>query len=292
MSSPSAPPSIPSSSALRRYLSGADSTLGRLTRILSTTSGVDTTLLTLGYSLTLVSAQLQRTLEKQLERFALSVVEKASDALLPGETLVATLPTPDGPLAQLAAGSKAAADLIADFRIFLRLWGLLSIYQWAKSTYHSPPADGLLRRVAWAQVAVNAAYQYLENGAYLAQHGILPGRSWTAAKQTRWWVWSSRFWAAHVVLDFVRLARVRQLRLRNRGAAGVSGVGGEGEKEDRVEAAREETRWWDEIYVNAAYAPLTLHWSLEEGCVSEAWVSALGTIAGVIGFRELWKQSG
>jgi len=99
-------------------------------------------------------------------------------------------------------------------------------------------------------------------------------------RQARWWVWSSRFWMAHVVLDLGRLVRVRALRGRE-----------EAEKEGKMERVRDEERWWREMYVDAAYAPLTVHWSLENGCVSEAWVGFLGMVAGAVGWRGLWAET-
>jgi len=177
---------------------------------------------------------------------------------------------------------RALADLIADVRIFLRLWGLLGIWSWAAAAWREPPSDRVLRVLMWTQVATNAAYQYLENGAYLSSHGVL---RWSEERQTRWYVWSSRFWMAHVALDLGRLVRVKQLRRRK--GEKVFGQ----EKEGKVEMIREEARWWSEVYVNAAYAPLTVHWSLEHGWVSEAWVGFLGMVAGLVGFRELWEET-
>lgn len=85
---------------------------------------------------------------------------------------------------------------------------------------------------------------------------------------------------AHVVLDLGRLVRVRALRGRE-----------EAEKEGKMERVRDEERWWREMYVDAAYAPLTVHWSLENGCVSEAWVGFLGMVAGAVGWRGLWAET-
>ncbi len=118
----------------------------------------------------------------------------------------------------------------------MRLWGLLGIWSWGAATWRDPPRDRALKALAWTQVVANALYQYLENGAYLGSHGVF---AFSTAKQNRWYAWSSRFWMAHVVLDFARLARVRQLRHRS----GES-VGGEGEeKEGKVERVKEEAKW-------------------------------------------------
>lgn len=76
---------------------------------------------------------------------------------------------------------------------------------------------------------------------------------------------------------------------------GQSGEGREkerdedGEKESKVRQARRARRWWAEVVSNVAYAPLTLHWSLERGLLGEGWVGALGMVAGFVGVREAWR---
>ena len=76
---------------------------------------------------------------------------------------------------------------------------------------------------------------------------------------------------------------MRQLRLQREGD--------DGEKEDKVERRREEDMWWKEFYVNVAYSPLVVHWSLADGFVSDTVVGLLGTWAGLLGFREVWNQT-
>lgn len=160
----------------------------------------------------------------------------------------------------------------------MRLWGLVSIYNWGKRIYNSPPGDVLIRRIVYTQVASNIAFQCLENGAYLASKGVL---GWSKEKQARAWIWSSRFWVLHVGLDFVRLWREARLR-------SSKGKAKEGSDEENEWVAK----WRREMVVNAAWAPLTLHWSLEEGFASDLWVGVLGSVAGLAGFRELWRTTG
>lgn len=255
--------------------------------ILSTTAGLDTVLLTLNYTLVLLHAQLDALSTRRLTHAAHALVATATDTapLLRGETLLATLAVaPSSRLLRSSRSLRALADLVADVRVFLRLWGLLGIWSWAGETWRSPPRDAVLRGLAWAQVGVNVAYQALENAAYLAQHGVLRVAE---ERQARWWVWSSRFWMAHVLLDFGRLVRVRALRGREGEGEEKEGK----EKEGKVQRWRDEERWWRELYVDAAYAPLTVHGSLENGCVSEAWVGFLGMVAGAVGLRGLWAET-
>lgn len=150
------------------------------------------------------------------------------------------------PSSSLPSSFRALTSLISDIRIFHRLWGLLGIYSWGHSLLQHPPRDLTIRRIVAAQVLANAAFQVLENLAYLASHKVVPvGKR----GQGRLWVWSSRFWMAHVGLEFWRLQRVREMRVD--GAR--RGIMGSDRKEDK--------RWKRELVANCAYAPLTV-WPL------------------------------
>ena len=87
------------------------------------------------------------------------------------------------------------------------------------------------------------------------------------------------------MLEFVRLARIRNVRRRE----GIAS-GGE-EKEDKIERVTEEAKWWRDIYINAAWMPLTVHWSTERGIAGEGTAAALGLVAGVLGLKQAWKAS-
>ena len=96
----------------------------------------------------------------------------------------------------------------------------------------------------------------------------------------------------HVALDLVRLWRVREIR---REAARVEAeetgdeTGGKIKKDDGVEEG-----WRRELAVNLAYAPLTVHWSLEKGLwgVSDGVVGGLGMVAGILGMQKQWRAAG
>jgi hypothetical protein len=273
------PPPVPSLQTLRRwlplYLSKTDATISHLSRILSTPSGTDTFLLTLCYTSLLTSSVLSSISIHRIHAAARQLISQAI-SLPPNTTLI--IDTSSLPPSRLLISStrlKALSDLISDFRIFVRLWGLLSIYRWGKSVYNSPPTDALIRRIKYTQVVSNIVFQYLENRAYLASKGVL---GWGKEKQTQAWVWSSRFWMLHVVLEFVRLWRESRLR-------SVKGKDKEGDENEW------KAKWRREMVVNLAYAPLTLHWSLEQGLVDDFWVGLLGSVAGVAGLREFWKTT-
>lgn len=109
-------------------------------------------------------------------------------------------------------------------------------------------------------------FQALENAAYLATKGVLEVKG---ERIVGWYRWSARFWAVHVLMEFVRLWRVGQ-------TADL--------KDEKAEA-----KWWRDLYVNVAWAPMTWHYSVAGGLISEASVAGLGLVAGVLGLREAWK---
>lgn len=289
---------------LKNAAYSTDRNLLRLSALLSTPSGIDVVLCTTGYTLTLVYALGQRVLEKQLAVVATTLADKAADVMLPGETLIAELPASAGTklLAQTVGSSKAIADVIADYRIFVRMWGMLGLYTWARDTYLSPlPREAgrkekLLRGTTWAAIASCVLFQVLENGAYASSKGMLTSSAWTGdagkKRETWWWVWSSRFWAVYVGCELVRLLIERayhEPRLQR---------AGDGEKEDklRVEQEKKEARdntftWWKDLISNIAYAPMTLHWSVEEGLMSDLQVGVCGTIAGGALLAGAWRKT-
>ncbi|KFY76042.1 hypothetical protein V499_04127 [Pseudogymnoascus sp. VKM F-103] len=246
-STPPAPPSVKTlQSWLPLYLTKTDRLLTHFSRIISTPSGTDATLLTLGYSSLAISSLLTR------------------------------LTTPSEKHALTARRLAALYALCSDVRMFARLFGLFGMWQWGKSAILTPSADPVERHIVNAQVLVNTIYQVLENGAYLSSKGVL---GWTAEKQGKAWMWSSRCWAAHTALEFVRLARERQVRKRK------AVVGEKGEE------AVKDLAWRREVWINAGYAPLTIHWSLEGGIISPLTVGLLGSFVGAVKMIRLWEAT-
>jgi hypothetical protein len=285
-------PRVPSVKTLQSwlplYLNKTDRTIDQLSRILSTPAGTDTLLLTICYTSRLSSAVLSSISLHRLHQAAREFIEKA--ASLPPNTAVIldTSTIPSSRLLIAAGRFKALATLISDFRTFTRLWGLIGIWKWGKSTLQAPPEDVVLRQIAYAQVLAGIFYQYLENGAYLSSKGVL---GWSAERQGRAWLWSSRFWMTHVALNFVRLYRESSKR-SNRGTVEKGNT--DGPKGDVVTDQAEAewiAKWRKEMVLNMAWAPLTVHWSLENGLVSEFWIGLLGSVAGITGLRVLWKNT-
>lgn len=60
-------------------------------------------------------------------------------------------------------------------------------------------------------MGASTVFQFLESSAYLASKGVLRGDKW-AGRVLKWDVWANRLWLTHVVLETLRLLRVRQLQ--------------------------------------------------------------------------------
>jgi hypothetical protein len=281
-------------STLSLALSESDRFVTRVLKVIATPGGTDRILCTTTYTFQLVSAIINNRLHSATERLAKQIAEKASAALLPGETVIATIEPPPIAqfLAQLSSGAKKLATLISDYRIFIRLWGLLGIYAWGKSVYLDPPKDRVLRWIAYTQVALNACFQTIENRAYLAGKTIITR---DISLQLRDWCWSSRFWCAHTTLEFVRLYRMKQIWAAEDKAA-VQKKKGEGawwsgDEDAKAKREAEVAGWWKDLIVNGAYYPMTFHWSLEGGLLTEIQIGILGVIAGGTGLREVWRKT-
>lgn len=236
-----------------------------------------------------VHSRLTRILELRYEKLALSIASKASGALLPGETMVAHIEAPHLRLTQWCAGVKSLGDATEDVRLFLRLFGLLGVYTWAKETYVKEHRDPAIKVLLWARIGAYSGFQIFENLAYLVRRGVLRGDRATA-NEAKWWAWSGRFWVAEVVLELLRLARVRQLRYNEE--FGAEKVVDDGVV--TVQSQKLKEKWWSDLYAYGGWLLPGIHFSFldeEHSPVTEAWMGASGTMPGLIGLREAWRET-
>lgn len=264
------PAPIPPSSQLSKiFTSPLDDRIAHLNRVLSTASGIDSTLCFLGYGLVFVSASLENVRTSQtFRKLVANVNEKSTGA--PGVGLAATL-------GDVAASAKTLGGMCSDFRTAMRMWGLLKIWAGAKATYFSPPKDGVLKVLAWSQLGSMAAYLALENNYYLWSKGVI-NKGLTAevmGKRLRAAIW---VFCAYLVMDFVRLSRVVQLRAVEKGED-------VDEKTLKAQLADQDRAWYRSLTVDLAYFPLCFGWG---GAISlPEWAFGLGgALAGFANFRE------
>jgi hypothetical protein len=265
--------------------SNIDAFLAHLHRCMQTPSGIDTVLLFLCYTTRFGGAVLENLSKSALRRSARSLIALAFS--LPPDTTIVLPASPASPAAvlalQLAAKLKAISALASDARTITRLWALLGMYFWGRRLIIQPKADGkakqtgaLDKTIAWTQFISCVIFQGLENVAYLGQRNVL---TLTPASIGAAYKWSVRFWALFVGIELGRLVIERL----------------EKQKNGRDAATAEYKEWdlgWKKTFArNLAWAPLTVHWSMQQGFASDAMIGFLASIPGAIQMRDLWKNT-
>ena len=301
------PRPMPIKAVLAATPSNIDAFLSHLQRCLSTPSGIDTTALFLCYSSRLSAAVLESLTGPVVQRSASQFIALAS-ALPPYTTILFTsksLPSfsPSAALLlDIAKRLRAFSGMLSEARTFLRLWGLLNMYFWArglilrlraarqqvqseKEAGGSAKLDKLEESFSVTQLVACIIFQSLENGAYLAQKGVL---SWQPANIGKAMRLSARFWGCFVGLKIGELFYDAWKRSQRTAAERLG---------DRTVAVmeQEESAWTNEwrktVVRQLAWFPLTIHWSLEQGIFSDMTVGAIASIPGMVQMRDLWAKT-
>ncbi|ORY69657.1 uncharacterized protein BCR38DRAFT_454617 [Pseudomassariella vexata] len=294
----SSPKPMPIKALVAAAPSNIDAFLAQLQRCLSTPTGIDTTLLFLCYTSRLSSALLEHLTGPTIRRSAEKLLALA--ATLPPSTTILfsskVLPSPSAAVLLLVSKRlKAFSVLLSDVRTFFRLWGLLGLYFWARSLIlrlrtarqnnELAKVDRVETAIAVTQLVACVLFQTLENGAFLAQKGVLGWKPATIGKAA---MWSARFWGCHVGIDLFRLLYENY----KRGQRSVKEkMGDKSVSVYEREEAEWSTEWRKSLIRNMSWFPLTIHWSLEQGLVSETTIGALATIPGIIQMRDLWRKT-
>jgi|ERR1700722_1651445 len=147
--------------------------------------------------------------------------------------------------------------------------GLLPTIQWLISLErNSQPTRKLLmieRLQGWSMLA----YYPLEHIYYLRSHGIIPSTfpAFTTLFSAKPFspslnaigMWSSRFWALYVVLQFAHLVEDHGL-LKARERNMLKGKGTNLDETEKDDLKQSWDAYWNEVVVNVGYLPLTVHW--------------------------------
>lgn len=152
--------------------------------------------------------------------------------------------------------------------------GILPIIQWLVALERTPPPTRKLLNIERTQGWAMLAFYPLDQLYYLITHGVmspsfsvplpLPHKTEessaaTSTKKyelnpTRLTLWSTRCWMVYVVLQLAHLREDRTLLVkRQRALKKVRGP-------EHAEIKRRWDAWYNELAVNLAYLPLTIHW--------------------------------
>ncbi|KAK8034788.1 peroxin 11C [Apiospora rasikravindrae] len=284
------PRPMPIKAVLAATPSNIDAFLAHLQRCLSTPSGIDTTALFLCYSSRLSAAVLESLTGPAVQRSASQLIALAS-ALPPYTSLLFTANplrsfSPSAALLlNIAKRLRAFGGMLSEARTFLRLWGAVEHAKDEKAAGGNAKLDKLEVSFSVTQLVACIIFQSLENGAYLAQKGVL---SWQPANIGKAMRVSARFWGCFVGLKIGELFYSAYRRSQRTPAERLG---------DRTVAVmeQEESAWTDEwrktVVRQLAWFPLTVHWSLEQGLFSDMTVGAIASIPGVVQMRDLWAKT-
>lgn len=148
--------------------------------------------------------------------------------------------------------------------------GLLPIVQWLISLERNPRPTRRLLTIERLQGWSMLAYYPLEHLSYLCSHGIIPltiptislfssTPKYMTLNSDVLGMWSCRFWAVYVALQFAHLREDKKL-LRQQERAFRKGKGTSLTSTERQELQQRWDSYWSDLIANAGYLPLTIHW--------------------------------
>lgn len=292
-------------SALAATPPTADAFIQHLFRCVQTRAGADVVLLFLCYTARLTGSALESLSRTALRHSARKLVALAFQ--LPPSTTVVLSSTPAPPAAtfalQLAARFKALTGLLSEWRMMNRLFGLLGLYFSAKKLIAQslakskndpekkelslPSSKSSEERfdtiLSYAQIIALISYQFTENVAYLSSKKVLGFSPATQAKLGRW---SVRSWALYIGMELGRL-----LVERSRKTKAVDATGKGVDPASKAAHGRWAQEWRTSFSRNVAWAPLTVHWSIDNGPLSDLAVGLLAFYPASGYMRDLWKSN-
>jgi hypothetical protein len=201
---------------------------------------------------------------------------------------------PLGPSSNAALGLASLATKIGDARTLGRLFGSVPIVQWLLALEKHPHQSESLQNIERFQAWSMLFYYGFEHLSYLSSHGIisLPKNPRISAFSSsgKLSLWSCRFWALYVVLQLLHL-RFDVQALKERAIRLMKTTNGPTTQEKQEMKAQKETIR-NEMLVNLAWLPVSVHWSLEGGLFgNELWADVLGMIAGVLSTKAVWRAT-
>lgn len=165
----------------------------------------------------------------------------------------------------------------------------------------NPSPSARLLFIDRLQNICNLIYYPMEHIYWLGAHEVIP---LSMEKTNRIAIWSCRFWAAYVVLQFLRLAEEFRLYKVRLGAVKAQIKAADqkaketGQPVDKTESKTELAALKAEkrgivinTVINTGYLPLTVHWSLEKSSFPDVGVGIFGGIAALAQFYVAWKST-
>ncbi|KAH7463996.1 hypothetical protein FOMA001_g17915 [Fusarium oxysporum f. sp. matthiolae] len=259
-----------------------------LHRCTRTRGGTDTVLLFTTYSARLIGAILNVLGRTSLRHSAREMMEQAFH-LLPSTTVVVSAASAP-PLAafalSIAKRIRACTDMLGEWRLMNRLWGIISTYVAArdfvlrlrcqkqdKNREKVPFPDRFNTLVETLQFLLLFGYHISEASYWFSTKCIITLSPETTSKVS---LYGARLWSTWVFLELGRLLVERSRRTPTGDVA-----------------AEEEwsANWMNSFIGILPWAPLSVHWGTQGGLLPEITIAALATWPASNKMRNLWRQT-
>ncbi|EWG48991.1 hypothetical protein FVEG_16378 [Fusarium verticillioides 7600] len=268
-----------------------DAFISRLNRLMHTRESHDALILFLAYAAHFVATVLETPLPDRLKSWLLRFNEVLMTIVPPRlKSLLSTFkgfPTISSLSANkllIAERFRALSDILDDWQIITRLWGLLATWAEAKEFLTNLTSENQSEekkrnpRKYFVLTAIRASYLLglfgyygTENLAWLTRRGVF---KWSERTESKLMIWSLKAWGIYVMSGMAQLLYDRYESKRT----------GEGQdEEERIE--------WRRNFIHLfLYGPLTIHWIRDGGLFPEAIASFLAAYTEFITVKGLWKD--
>lgn len=163
----------------------------------------------------------------------------------------------------ISAKLKLLSSYLSDVRIFNRMWALFGLLPWAIDTV-GKSKGGPLTSIHIFQAVTGVLLQLFENVGFVGDHHFTT----QSDKLTYWFnIWCCRLWAGYVVSDLA-----------------MNYVEYRASPKMRPSLRRS-------VISNLGNLPLTVHWSLDKGCLSPLLVGLCGTMSSIARTRFYWQEA-
>lgn len=169
----------------------------------------------------------------------------------PKDTLITITESPGPETSRFARLGR----VVSEARLTLRLFGLLPIYVRVRQLMTSKGMDQVLYFIAALQCSLLAAYQLLENVAFLTDKGVISRQGlgrWTGGRVSTMYKIAHRAWFLSIMCDFARLVREAQIFFRRKHID---------QNEITEEEAEKAAQWYSDWIRPLAWLPIGWHLS-------------------------------
>ncbi|KAH7120533.1 hypothetical protein EDB81DRAFT_814364 [Dactylonectria macrodidyma] len=185
-------------------------------------------------------------------------------------------------LGAVAIGTSARLysilEVLEEWQLMIRMWGLLDMWMSAKelvqeklTAKHHTLSDVFETTISALQTLSMTAFHIFEATACLSIAKVL---AWPPHMQGKLMTWAARCWATFTFIEVIR----HLFQWSQKSKADVDYAEWKGE-------------WKTEFLRNLAWVPYTMHWSMPDGLLPDAFLALSGLYPCVGIMRDIWRET-